>query len=60
MGSDPLSEDRLYRLHNEQAFLRVTEFSISSGGLGERRCLQHRLLGHPDIVVKALESSEQI
>ncbi|CCQ33136.1 cell division control protein 6 [Halorhabdus tiamatea SARL4B] len=54
----PLSEDRVYRLLKEQAFLGVTESNHTGGGQGEGSYLEHRLLRDPDIVVKALENSE--
>ncbi|MEF8802317.1 MAG: hypothetical protein V5A56_15020 [Halolamina sp.] len=58
VDSDPLSEDRVYRLLKEQAFLCVTESNHTGGGLGEGSYLEHRLLRDPDIVVKALENPE--
>lgn len=60
VDSDPLSEDRVYRLLNEQAFLGVTESNHTGGGQGEESYLEHRLLRDPDIVVKALENSESM
>jgi cell division control protein 6 len=60
VDSDPLSEDRVYRLLKEQAFLGVTESNLTGGGQGEGSYLEHRLLRDPDIVVKALEDSESV
>lgn len=57
-GSEPLSEDRIYRLLKEQTFLGVTESNHTGGGQGEGSYLEHRLMRDPEIVVKALESSE--
>jgi cell division control protein 6 len=57
-GSDPLSEDRVYRLLKEQAFLGVTESNHTGGGQGEGSYLEHRLVRDPEIVVKALEHSD--
>ena len=56
--SDPLSEDRVYRLLKEQAFLGVTESDHTGGGQGEGGYLEHRLVGDPDIVVKATGHTE--
>ena len=55
--ADPLSEDRVYRLLKEQAFLGVTESNHTGGGQGEGSYLEHRLLRDPEIVVRALEGS---
>jgi len=51
--ADPLSEDRVYRLLKEQAFLGVTESNHTGGGQGEGSYLEHRLLRDPEIVVRA-------
>jgi cell division control protein 6 len=59
-GSDPLSEDRVYRLLKEQAFLGVTESNHTGGGQGEGSYLVHRLVRDPEIVTKALEDSESM
>jgi len=56
--ANPLSEDRVYRLLKEQAFLGVTESNHTGGGQGEGSYLEHRLLRDPEIVVRALERSE--
>ncbi|WP_081909163.1 Cdc6/Cdc18 family protein [Haloferax prahovense] len=53
-GSSPLSEDRVYRLLKEQAFLGITESNHTGGGPGEGSYLEHRLLGDPEVVVEAL------
>lgn len=58
--ADPLSEDRVYRLLKEQAFLGVTESNHTGGGQGEGSYLEHRLLRDPEIVVRALEGSESV
>ena len=58
--ADPLSEDRVYRLLKEQAFLGVTESNHTGGGQGEGSYLEHRLLRDPEVVVRALESSESV
>nr|WP_315908905.1 cell division control protein Cdc6 [Halapricum hydrolyticum] len=60
VDSDPLSEDRVYRLLKEQAFLGVTESNHTGGVQGEGSYLEHRLLRDPDIVVKALENPESV
>jgi cell division control protein 6 len=57
-GSDPLSEDRVYRLLKEQSFLGITESNHTGGGQGEGSYLEHRLLRDPEIVVEALDMSE--
>lgn len=56
-GSDPLSEDRVYRLLKEQSFLGVTESNHTGGGQSEGSYLKHRLLRDPEIVVEALDAS---
>ncbi|QIO20854.1 Cdc6/Cdc18 family protein [Haloarcula sp. JP-L23] len=56
-GSDPLSEDRVYRLLKEQSFLGVTESNHTGGGQSEGSYLEHRLLRDPKIVVEALDTS---
>jgi len=53
-GSDPLSEDRVYRLLKEQTFLGITESDHTGGGMREGSYLEHRLLRDPVIVMKAL------
>jgi len=58
--ADPLFEDRVYRLLKEQALLGVTESNHTGGGLGEGSYLEHRLLCDPELVVRALESSESV
>jgi cell division control protein 6 len=57
-GSDPFSEDRVYRLLKEQAFLGVTESNHTGGGQGDGSYLEHRLVRDPKIVVKVLEPSD--
>lgn len=54
-GTEPLSEDRLYRLLKEQSFLGTTESNHTGGGQGEGSYLEHRLLRDPYIVVQALD-----
>ncbi|MDS0220958.1 AAA family ATPase [Haloarcula sp. S1AR25-5A] len=56
-GSDPLSEDRVYRLLKEQSFLGVTESNHTGGGQSEGSYLKHRLLRDPEIIVEALDAS---
>ena len=53
-GSEPLSEDRVYRLLKEQAFLGITESNHTGGGMREGSYLEHRLLRDPEIVINAL------
>ncbi len=59
-GAAPLSEDRVYRLLKEQAFLGVTESNHTGGRQGERKYLEHRLVRDPEMVIKALDHSESI
>lgn len=54
-GSDPLSEDRVYRLLKEQSFLGVTESNHTGGGPGEGSYLEHRLVRDPAVIIDALE-----
>jgi cell division control protein 6 len=56
--ASPLSEDRVYRLLKEQAFLGITESNHTGGGQGEGSYLEHRLMRDPEIVVKALDHAE--
>ena len=56
-GSEPLSEDRVYRLLKEQSFLGVTESNHTGGGQSKGSYLEHRLLRNPEIVVEALDAS---
>lgn len=58
-GSDPLSEDRVYRLLKEQTFLGITESNHTGGGMGEGSYLEHRLLRDPAIVLDALTTSNE-
>lgn len=58
VDADPLSEDRVYRLLKEQAFLGVTESNHTGGGQGDGSYLEHRLLRDPKIVMGALKHSE--
>jgi len=57
-GSDPLTEDRIYRLLKEQSFLGVTESNHTGGGQSEGSYLEHRLLRDPEIVTRALNKSD--
>ena len=57
-GSEPLSEDRVYRLLKEQSFLGVTESNHTGGGQSKGSYLEHRLLRDPEIIVEALEASK--
>ena len=56
-GSEPLSEDRVYRLLKEQSFLGVTEANHTGGGQSNGSYLEHRLLRNPEIVIEALDGS---
>jgi len=56
-GSEPLSEDRVYRLLKEQSFLGVTESNHTGGGQSNGSYLEHRLLRNPEIVIEALDGS---
>lgn len=53
-GSDPLSQDRVYRLLKEQSFLGVTESRHTGGGHSEGSYLEHRLMRGSDVVLAAL------
>jgi len=57
-GSEPLSEDRVYRLLKEQSFLGVTESNHTGGGQSKGSYLEHRLLRDPEIIVEALDASK--
>ncbi len=59
-GAAPLSEDRVYRLLKEQAFLGVTESNHTGGGHGEGSYLEHRLVRDPEMVIQALDHSESM
>jgi len=52
--SDPLGQDRVYRLLKEQSFLGVTESRHTGGGKSEGSYLEHRLMREPDVVLQAL------
>jgi cell division control protein 6 len=52
--SDPLSQDRVYRLLKEQSFLGITESRHTGGGKSEGSYLEHRLMRGTDIVLEAL------
>ncbi|QDX41780.1 Cdc6/Cdc18 family protein [Salarchaeum sp. JOR-1] len=56
-GSNPLSEDRVYRLLKEQAFLGITEANHTGGGMGEGSYLEHHLMHDPEIVIDAVTSA---
>lgn len=56
-GSDPLSEDRVYRLLKEQSFLGITESNHTGGGPGEGSYLEHRLMGDPEVVIRAVDQT---
>lgn len=57
-GTDSLSEDRIYRLLKEQAFLGITEAQHTGGGHGEGAYLEHRLITQPDVVLGAIEQAD--
>jgi len=53
-GSDPLGQDRVYRLLKEQSFLGVTESRHTGGGKSEGSYLEHQLMRETDVVLQAL------
>ncbi len=55
LDRDPLSENRVYQLLKEQAFLGVLESKKTSGGRGKGMYLTHRLLVDWEIVKKVLK-----
>lgn len=54
-GSEPITQDRVYRLLKEQTFLGVTESHHTGGGRGQGSYLEHRLMRDPEIVIDALD-----
>nr|WP_252491223.1 hypothetical protein [Natronococcus sp. CG52] len=53
-GSDPLNQDRVYRLLKEQSFLGVIESRHTGSGHSEGSYLEHRLMRGSDVVLAAL------
>ena len=54
-GSEPITQDRVYRLLKEQTFLGVTESHHTGGGRGQGSYLEHRLMRDSEIVLDALD-----
>ncbi|WP_250137805.1 hypothetical protein [Halorientalis salina] len=59
LASEPLTEDRVYRLLKEQSFLGVTESNHTGGGQGEGSYLENRLLRDRKILMEALNQSDR-
>lgn len=54
---DLISQDRVYRLLKEQAFLGLLEANHISGGDYEGAYLEHTLISEPEVVLNALDDS---
>ncbi|EMA56368.1 Cdc6/Cdc18 family protein [Halococcus thailandensis] len=56
-GMDSISQDRVYRLLKEQAFLGLLEANHTGGGDYEGAYLEHTLISEPEVVLNALDNS---
>ena len=56
-GMDSISQDRVYRLLKEQAFLGLLEANHTGGGDYEGAYLEHTLISEPEVVLNALNDS---
>lgn len=56
-GTDSISQDRVYRLLKEQAFLGLLEANHTGGGDYEGAYLEHTLISEPEVVLNALEDA---
>ena len=55
-GMESISQDRVYRLLKEQAFLGLLEANHTGGGDYEGAYLEHTLISEPEVVLNALEN----
>jgi len=56
----PISENRVYQLLKEQAFLGVLESTRTGGGRGQGMYLEHRLIQDPEVVLKSVVRNTQL
>jgi cell division control protein 6 len=59
-GINTISQDRVYRLLKEQAFLGLLEANHTGGGDYEGAYLEHTLITEPEVVLDALEDSSEV
>lgn len=57
-GMNTISQDRVYRLLKEQAFLGLLEANHTGGGDHEGAYLEHTLISDPEVVLNALGDSD--
>jgi cell division control protein 6 len=55
-----ITENRVYQLLKEQAFLGVLESTRTGGGRGQGMYLEHRLIQDPEVVLKSVVRDTQL